>query len=194
MSEASDDKFPGLPHIEPDPELQLESWKAEHHSQAQRTYNVQVRRAFIQALVARYPIGTSKELREAVRRRFGATPSHQIILEDIRDLQIVRIPMPGGGMRFKLASQLGDVNIEDELDERIRVDVLSMNRKADQVFLETNRGTASSMAQLLNLMVDDGTQPNILAITSDNDKWLVIHFVGAREADVFERWFRPKIF
>jgi len=197
MSDASEatqqDKFPGLPHIEPDPEIQLESWGPGGVSRADRTFTVQVRRAFIQALVARYPIATAQELREAVRRRFGATPSHQIIMEDIRDLNIVRIPMPGGGMRFKLASQLGDVNIEDELDERVRIDVLSVNRKEDTVYHEMNRGTAQAFVQLINLMIDDGTQPGILAVTSDNDKWVAVHFKSGNDARVYERWFTPKL-
>jgi len=188
-----EDKFPGLPHIEPDPKIQLESWLPGNMTAAERTFNVQVRRAFIQALVARHPISTAQELREAVRRRFGAAPSHQIIMEDVRDLQIVRVPMPGGGQRLKLASQLGDANIEDELDERVRIDLLSMNRKNDLIYHEVNRGTASALTQLLNLMVDDGTQPGIIGITNDGDKWVVVHFKNGHDARVYERWMKPKM-
>jgi len=191
--ETPENKFPGLPHIQPDPDLQVESWAASAIPRSERTFAVQVRRAFIQALVARHPIASAQELREAVRRRFGATPGHQIIMEDLRDLQVVRVPMPGGGMRFKLASQLGDANIEDELDERVRIDVLSVNRKEDTVYHEVNRGTAQALVQLINLMVDDGTQPGILAVTSDNDKWVAIHFKSGADARVYERWFTPKL-
>lgn len=189
----SDDKFPGLPHIDPDPRLQLDTWRLDVNRRADRLFNVQVRRAFVQALVARHPITSAEEVREAVRRRFGAKPSLAIALNDLQEIGSVRVPMPGGGFRFKLASQLADANIEQELDERVRIDLLGIKRVDRFLYLEVNRGTTQALTQLVNLMIDDGAWPNIAAVTTDNDKWVTLHMDDGKYARHLEAILRNKM-
>lgn len=187
------DEYPSLPHIDPDPKLQLDTWRLDVNRRADRLFNVQVRRAFVQTLIARHHLTSADEVREAVRRRFGAKPSLAITLTDLQEIGVVRVPLPGSGFRFKLASQLADANIEQELDERARLDLLGVNRIERFVYLEVNRGTAQALAQLLNLMVDDGAYPFVVAISTDQDKWVVVHTEDGNGARHLETTMRSKM-
>lgn len=190
-----EDKFPGLPHIEPDPRIQVTDWSAGDGVKVpEQQFNTNVRRAFIQALIARHPIATVAELQEAVRRRFGASAGHHVITRDLREIGVVRVPIPGLGQRFKLASQYNKVNIEDELNERARIDVLAVTRYGDRIHLEVNRGTAVALVQLFNLIYDDASRPGLTAVTSDGDKWVVLYTDSSKTAMTWEGWLRSKLY
>lgn len=187
------EKYPGLPPITPDPQIQLTTWADSTIGQTQRTYHAAVRRAFIQMMVARHPIRDATELREAVKRRFGAAPSTRLLLQDMKNTGIVRVPIPGLGTRLKLVAQLNDANIEDELDERIRIDTMLITRRDNDIFMEVNRGTATAFVQLFNLTVDEGSRPGVVGVTSDGDKWVALHFADGARAMEWERWLENKI-
>lgn len=187
------DKFSALPNIEPDPQLQVESWTNELMGHSERVYAMKKRRAFIQHLVMNAPIATSEEIREACRRRFGATPTQRIILRDIKAIGLVRVPNKHGGSRYRVASQLPDIDIEEEVNNRCRIDLLSVTRVDNIVYLEVNRGTAQAFVQLLNLVVDDAALVGVAGITSDMDKWIVIHTTDGNRARWIEDWMRNKI-
>jgi arginine repressor len=190
-----DDKFPGLPHIDPDPRIQVTDWTAGAGvTVPEQQFNTNARRAFIQALIARHPIATIAELQEATRRRFGAVPGHHTITKDLREINVVRVPIPGLGQRFKLASQYNKVNIEDELNERARIDVLSVTRFEDRIHLEVNRGTAVALVQLFNLIYDDASRPGITAVSSDGDKWVVLYLESGKTAMTWEAWLKAKLY
>lgn len=191
------DPFPGLPHIEPDPELQLTSWSRTPSFNPPPhliTYYANVRRAFIQAMISRYHIRSAGEVREIVRRRFGAKPSVDTTTKDLRALGIIRVPIPGGGSRLKLVSQINNVNLEQEVDERFRIDALSIKRQGSMMIIETNRGTATAFVQLMNLLADDGGRAGLAAVTTDNDKWVVVHFDDGNHARSWTDWLEGKLF
>lgn len=191
------EKYEGLPHVEPDPKLQLQSWSRTGTFNPPShliSFYANVRRAFVQAMVARYHIRTAEEIRELVRRRFGAAPSLETITVDLRQLGIIRVPIPGGGTQLKLISQINNVNLEQEVDERFRIDVLNVQRQGSTIMIETNRGTAQSVVQLMNLVVDDGSRNGLLAVTSDGDKWVVLHMEDAKQATKWQTWLSGKLY
>jgi arginine repressor len=191
------DKYAGLPHIEPDPELQLVSWSRSSTFNPPpnlMTYYANVRRAFIQAMISRYHIGTAEEVREVVRRRFGAKPGIDTTIKDLRTLGIIRVPIPGGGTRLKLISQINNVNLEQEIDERFRIDALGIKRQGSMIMIETNRGTAGSIVQLMNLLADDGARAGLGAVTTDGDKWVVLHMDDGNHARSWADWLEGKLF
>jgi arginine repressor len=191
------DKYAGLPHIEPDPNLQLISWKNSgtvKFNPQQAQYYASVRRAFIQAMVARYHISTAEELREVVRRRFGAKPGIDTVISDMKLLGIIRVPVPGGGTRLKLISQLNNVNLEQEIDERFRIDALGVRRQGSMIIIEVNRGTATAFVQLMNLVVDENTRGGLIAVTTDNDKWVVLHIEDSVTATSWTSWLTDKLY
>ena len=192
------DKYPGLPHIEPDPALQVVSWTRTSFNKITPSviaFQSSVRRAFIQAIVTRYAISNAEELREAVTRRFGCRPSAPTIMSDMKIIGIVRVPIPGGGgSRLKLVNQLNTVNIEDELNERFRIDVLNVHRRDKDMMIEMNRGTANTMVQLINLLVDDGSRPGVIGVTTDMDKWVIIYFEGGHHCMRWYEWLKGKLY
>ena len=200
---AQENKFPGLPHIEPDPRIQVRGWSPKqlkeslkHHPMKSgiNTFAAQVRRAFIQQLIANHPIYGVDEIREAVRRRFGALPDTRMVANDLTIVGVARVPVPGIGTRLRLASQFGQVRVEDELDERIRIDALEVSRQGDTLFIEMNRGTAVALVQLLNLVYDQGNRPGVRAITTDSDKWVVVHMRDGNFAVSWEDWLKNKLY
>jgi len=196
--ETKRDKYPGLPHIEPDPALQVVSWTRTSYNRITPSiiaFQSSVRRAFIQAMVSKYAISNAEELREAVTRRFGCKPSAATIADDMRGIGIVRVPIPGGGgSRLKLVNQLNTVNIEDELNERFRIDVLNLHRRDKDLMIEMNRGTANAMVQLINLLVDDGGRPGVIGVTTDMDKWVVVYFENGVQSVSWYEWLKGKLY
>lgn len=186
-------RFPGLPDIPPHPEIRLTTWAQEGETRATTEYRTKVRRAFIQNLVTDYPLSSMEEVNEAILMRFGARVAPPTIMKDMRVLGIVRVPMPGGGFRYKLASQVSEFDLDMELNDRLRLDALSIKRGGANVYIEVNRGTASAVVQILNLFIDDATLPDVLGITSDGDKWVVLNMEGVGPAKRVERWLTKKL-
>jgi arginine repressor len=117
-----------------------------------------------------------------------------IMVADMKLIGIVRVPIPGGGSRLKLVNQIANVNIEDELNERIRIDALNMRKSERQMMIEMNRGTANTMVRLINLLVDEGGRPGVIAVTTDTDKWVVIHFENGYQATSWFEWLNGKLY
>lgn len=187
------DAFPTLPDIAPDPHLQLTTWEPSGTATS-RAFNVKKRRAFLQNLVMQAPIGSVEEMREAVRRRFGVAPTIKIMLNDVKQLGLVRVPNKHGGFRYRVQSQLPDVNIEQEVDNRCRIDLLSVVKTDKMIHLEVNRGTAQAFVQLLNLLVDDAALPGVVSITSDMDKWIVLHVNDGHRAKIIAEMLQEKVY
>lgn len=173
----------------------MDTWAASKGlSGVDAQFRVTVRRAFVQSLLANHRIRSIEELQEAVRRRFGAKPGFHVIAGDLRHIGVVRVPIPGVGNYIRLASEYHKVNVEDELDERVRIDVLEMRRQSDTLYLEVNRGTAPALTQLFNLIVDQGNRPGIVGITSDGDKWVALHLEDGKAAVTWQEWLKPKLY
>lgn len=189
------DPYAGLPHIEPDPRIQVDSWSiAKGELSSDTSFRVAVRRAFIQSLLANHRIRSIDEIQEAVRRRFGTKPGFHMVAGDLRHIGVVRVPIPGVGNYIRLASEYHKINVEDELNERVRIDVLEMRRKVDTLYLEVNRGTAPALTQIFNLIVDQGNRPGIVGITSDGDKWVALHLEDGNVATTWQEWLKPKLY
>lgn len=188
------DPFAALPNIEPDPRLHLISWNSRDVPRSEISFRAAIRRAFIQSLLANHRIRSIEEIQEAVRRRFGAKPGFHMIGADLTNIGVVRVPVPGVGNYIRLASEYNKVNVEDELDERMRIDVLGMRRNEAIMYLEVNRGTANALVQLFNLIHDQGNRPGLLAVTSDNDKWVVLHLEDKAATNGWEQWLKPKLY
>jgi arginine repressor len=188
------DPYAGLPHIEPDPRLRVENWNLKEKNAVDAQFRVAIRRAFIQSLLANHRIRNIDEIQEAVRRRFGAKPGFHVIAGDLRAIVVVRVPVPGVGNYIRLASEYNKVNVEDELEERIRIDVLELRRKLDTIYLEVNRGTAPALTQLFNLIVDQGNRPGVVGITSDGDKWVAIHLEDGVVTTSWQEWLKQKLY
>lgn len=194
LTKQEGDPYAGLPLIEPDPRLRVEDWTLKEKNRADAQFRVAIRQAFVQSLLANHRIRSIDEIQESVRRRFGARPGFHIIAGDLRKIGVVRVPVPGVGNYIRLASEYHKVNVEDELDERVRIDVLELRRKLDTIYLEVNRGTAPALTQLFNLIVDQGNRPGVMAITSDGDKWVALHLEDGNVATAWQEWLKPKLY
>lgn len=188
------DRYPALPEIEPHPDLWLDNWGiVEGDPKVEYEYRMRVRRAFVQNLIAHHPIAKMEEINEAISRRFGARVAHATLMKDMKMLGIVRAPMPGGGVRYRLYSQVTDLDLDQELNDRLRLDALSVKRGDLNVYVEVNRGTAQAFVQIFNLFIDDAALPDVYGLTSDQDKWVVLHGKDLRAAKRIERWLAPKL-
>lgn len=182
-----------IDEIIPDPEMQVSKWDVLMKEAQIGQKQTAVRRAFVNWVVTNYEVRTREDLIAAVGKRFGLAPSVTSITRDLQELGVVKVPTVGSSnSRYRLLSSLHDIGVEDELNERIRIDVLRVSRHSETVFLETNRGVATAVAQLVKLAIDDGVMRDIHAITTDGDCYVVVHAANVRAGETWERWLQQR--
>jgi arginine repressor len=194
-------KPPERPHwldtITPDPKVQVTGWSIgfgalsiDHMAEL-----TELRRAFIRWLITTYEVQSLEEISDAVQRRFGAPVTDHTSRSDLKELGATKLAIPGSHKRYRyrLLSSLHDIGVAEELAERIRIDVLNLSIIERFVYIESNRGTAVALLQLLKLALDDGVLRDVAAITSDNDCYVALHMTSPPSAKTWGTWLQKQV-
>jgi arginine repressor len=94
---------------------------------------------------------------------------------DLRAMGAVKVPIPGGGWRFRTPELVTIDDITFALSDRIAADGLSVDTWSDRaVAIRTTKGTANSVAAAIKMLKDHDLDSNIVFVLSDNDEHVLV--------------------
>ncbi|HEY8530798.1 MAG TPA: arginine repressor [Limnochorda sp.] len=140
------------------------------------------RQAAILQIVREREVRTQEELAELLRQA-GIEVTQATISRDIKELGLVKEPVPGGGYRYVLARQEPPVDWLERARLAFREFVVSLRSSGNLVLIKTTTGAAHSVAAAIDALA----WPEILGSIAGDDTVLLVVAEGDEASPAAER-------
>ena len=127
------------------------------------------RQRLLRELVEREALGTQEEVAAALARA-GFPAAQATVSRDIRDLNLVKVPIPDGGHRYHLPAGPAGPAPEVRLGRLLAEAYRSLGRASNLVVLKVLPGNAHAVGAVLDAM----TVPGLLGTIAGDDTLLVV--------------------
>lgn len=136
------------------------------------------RQAAILRIVREREVRTQEELAELLRQA-GMEVTQATVSRDIKELGLVKEPVPGGGYRYVLARQEPSVDRVERARLAFREFVLAIHVSANLVLVKTTAGAAHSVAAAIDALA----WPEILGSIAGDDTVLLVVAEGSLSSE-----------
>ena len=109
----------------------------------------QGRQARIRELLQREPIDTHENLAEALQAQNIAV-SQSTLSKDLRELGVVRLPLPDGGFRYTLPEAGGTLRDQHILERELQDYLIGAEKAQNLVVVKTLSGHAQSVCEAID--------------------------------------------
>ena len=113
--------------------------------------NKQIRQAKIKELLEKEILETHERLAEVLRDQC-ITVSQSTLSKDLRELGVVRMPLPDGGFRYAVPERGGTLRDRHILVRELRDYLLGVDRAANLLVVKTLSGHAQSVCEAIDRM------------------------------------------
>ena len=145
----------------------------------------EVRQRFLRELVERQPLETQEDVAAALAAA-GFAAAQATVSRDIRDLNLVKVPTPGGGHRYQAPPSPVGPDLGLRLERLLAEAYQSLARARNLLVLKVLPGNAHAVGAVLDIM----TVPGLLGTIAGDDTLLLV--AADDEAALrLDAWLRP---
>jgi transcriptional regulator of arginine metabolism len=141
------------------------------------------RQRMITELVEEEFISTQGEIAEHLHKR-GVKVTQATISRDVTELRLVRIPTGNGQHRYRAAQLSDQEDVRDELGQRFKLFVRSLDRGENIIVVRTDEGHATGIAYV----IDKLDREEIIGTLAGQNTILVITRTSAEAQAVLDEF------
>ncbi|NLG84323.1 MAG: arginine repressor [Firmicutes bacterium] len=143
------------------------------------------RQALILSIIREKPIATQEELGEALRAE-GIEVTQATLSRDIKELGLIKIPVPEGGYRYALPHERPMADVLRRAERLFEDAVVGVDYTENLVIIKTLSGAANGVADVL----DDLEWPEVVGILAGDDTILMVVRRREQTEEIVERLYR----